>query len=78
MKQVYIMKDNNIILNQVKSLVSSKRQYKKKNKNAGVNNLSNKMTDHNLLKMEINEWLRKNGEKISTEIINEHLKKIFK
>ncbi len=72
------MKDNNIILNQVKSLVSSKRQYKKKNKNAGVNNLSNKMTDHNLLKMEINEWLRKNGEKISTEIINEHLKKIFK
>ena len=32
------MKDNNIILNQVKSLVSSKRQYKKKNKNAGVNN----------------------------------------
>ena len=53
------MKDNNIILKQVKSLVSSKRQYKKKNKNAGVNNLSNKMTDHNLLKMEINEWLRK-------------------
>jgi hypothetical protein len=72
------MKDNNIILNQVKSLVSSKRQYKKKNKIVGEKNLSNNMNDHNFLKMEINEWLRKNGEKISTEIINEHLKKIFK
>ena len=72
------MKDNNVILNQVKSLVSSKRQYKKRSKNAGVSNLSNKMVDNDLLKREINEWLRKNAEKISTEIITEHLKKIFK
>ncbi len=72
------MKDNNVILNQVKSLVSSKRQYKKRSKNAGTNNLSNKMVDNDLLKREINEWLGKNAEKISTEIITEHLKKIFK
>ena len=72
------MKDNNVILNQVKSIVSSKRQYKKRSKNAGTNNLSNKMVDNDLLKREINEWLGKNAEKISTEIITEHLKKIFK
>ena len=72
------MKDNNVILNQVKSLVSSKRQYKKRSKNAGVSNLSNKMVDNDQLKREINEWLGKNAEKISTEIITEHLKKIFK
>lgn len=72
------MRDNNVILNQVKSLVSSKRQYKKRSKNAGTNNLSNKMVDNDLLKREINEWLGKNAEKISTEIITEHLKKIFK
>ena len=45
------MKDNNVILNQVKSIVSSKRAYYKKNsKNAEVSNLSNKMVDNDLLK----------------------------
>ena len=56
------MKDNNVILNQVKSIVSSKRQYKKRSKNAGEQ-LSNKMVDNDLLKREINEWLRNNAEK---------------
>ena len=35
------------------------------------------MVDNDLLKREINEWLRKNAEKISTEVITEHLKKKF-
>ena len=35
------------------------------------------MVDNDLLKREINEWLRKNAEKISTEVITEHLKKFL-
>ncbi len=67
------MKDNNIILNQVKNLVSSKRSYTKKNSKKIARN-----SEEDLVKKEINKWLHENAEKISAQIISEHLKKSFK
>ena len=67
------MKDNNVILNQVKNLVSSKRSYTKKNSKKIASN-----TEEDIIKKEINKWLHENAEKISVQIISEHLKKSFK
>ncbi len=67
------MKDNNIILDQVKSLVSSKRSNTKKKSKKITNNSENE-----IVKREINNWLEENAEKICTQIISEHLKKTFK
>ena len=67
------MKDNKKILDQVKNVVSSKRSYEKRPKN---NDKLDDISDET--KKIIDSWIKNNAEKISIEIINEHVKKLFK
>ena len=67
------MSDNKKILDQVKNVVSSKKSNEKKLK-------TNKKFDdnHNANKKIIDNWIENNAEKITKEIISEHMKKLFK
>ena len=67
------MSDNKKILDQVKNAVSSKKSNEKKLKtNNNFDNVSNAK------KKIIEDWIKNNAEKISKEIISEHVKKLFK
>ena len=67
------MKDNKKILDQVKNAVSPKKSILKKIKiNNNFDNLSNEK------KKIIDNWIKNNAEKITKEIISEHVKKLFK
>ena len=67
------MSDNKKILDQVKNAVSSKKSNEKKLKtNNNFDNISNAK------KKIIDNWIKNNAEKITKEIIIEHVKKLFK
>ena len=67
------MSDNKKILDQVKNVVSSKKSNEKKLKtNNNFNDISNTK------KKIIDNWIKNNAEKITKEIISEHVKKLFK
>ena len=67
------MSDNKKILDQVKSAVSPKKSNEKKLKtNNNFDNASNAK------KKIIDNWIKNNAEKITKEIISEHVKKLFK
>ena len=67
------MSDNKKILDQVKNAVSSKKLNEKKLKtNNNFNDISNTK------KKIIDNWIKNNAEKITKEIISEHVKKLFK
>ena len=67
------MNDNKKILDQVKNAVSSKKSNEKKIKN------NEKFNDNSdLAKKIIDSWIKNNAEKITKEVINEHVKKLFK
>ena len=67
------MSDNKKILDQVKNAVSSKKLNEKKIKtNNNFDNISNAK------KKIIDNWIKNNAEKITKEIISEHVKKLFK
>ena len=67
------MSDNKKILDQVKNEVSSKKSNEKKLKtNNNFDNISNAK------KKIIDNWIKNNAEKITKEIISEHVKKLFK
>ena len=67
------MNDNKKILDQVKNVLSSKRSNEKRVKD------NNKMNDSsNDTQKIINSWIKSNAEKITKEVINEHVKKLFK
>ena len=67
------MNDNKKILDQVKNAVSSKKLHHKKLKN----NISFNDKPNETKKI-IDNWIKNNAEKIIKEIINEHVKKLFK
>ena len=67
------MSDNKKILDQVKNAVSSKKSNEKKLKTN--NNFDN---IYNAKKKIIDNWIKNNAEKITKEIISEHVKKLFK
>ena len=67
------MNDNKKILDQVKNAVSSKKSNEKKIKN---NEKFNDSSD--LAKKIIDSWIKNNAEKITKEIVTEHIKKLFK
>ena len=67
------MSDNKKILDQVKNVVLSKKPSEKKTKT------NNKFDDSlNENKKIIDDWIKNNAEKITKEIISEHVKKLFK
>ena len=67
------MNDNKKILDQVKNAVSSKKPHEKKVKN----NLS--LNDKpNETKKIVDDWIKNNAENIIKEVINEHIKKLFR
>ena len=67
------MSDNKKILDQVKNVISSKKSNDKKLKT------DNKFDDSsNKNKKIIDNWIKNNAEKITKEIISEHVKKLFK
>ena len=67
------MSDNKKILDQVKNVVFSKKSNEKKLKtNNNFNDISNTK------KKIIDNWIKNNAEKITKEIISEHVKKLFK
>ncbi len=64
---------NKDILNQVKGVIAPKKNnFEKIKKN------SSKFPKNDVIQDEINKWIEKNAETISKQIINDHLKKIFK
>ncbi len=67
------MNDNKKILDQVKNVVSSKKSNEKKLKN----NFSDKDNSNETKKI-VDSWIKNNAEKITKEVINEHVKKLFK
>ena len=67
------MSDNKKILDQVKNVVSSKKSNEKKTK---TNNQFDDNSNEN--KKIIDNWIKNNAEKITKEIISEHVKKLFK
>ena len=67
------MNDNKKILDQVKNAVSSKKLNEKKLKN----NFSDKDNSNETKKI-VDSWIKNNAEKITKEVINEHVKKLFK
>ena len=67
------MNDNKKILDQVKNVVSSKKSHEKRVKNNVRFNDSSNET-----KKIIDNWIKNNAEKIVKEVINEHVKKLFK
>ena len=67
------MNDNKKILDQVKNAVSSKKLNEKKIKN---NEKFSNNSDS--AKKIIDSWIKNNAEKITKEIVAEHIKKLFK
>ena len=66
------MKDNRKILDQVKNAVSSKKIEKKPKNDDRYEDNSNET------KKIVDSWIKNNAEKITKEVINEHIKKLFK
>ena len=67
------MNDNKKILDQVKNAVSSKKTSEKKQKN------NEKFNDNSYeTKKLIDIWIKNNAEKITKDIVSEHIKKLFK
>ena len=67
------MNDNKKILDQVKIAVSPKKPNEKKQKN------NEKLNDNfNETKKIIDIWIKNNAEKITKDILSEHIKKLFK
>ena len=67
------MNDNKKILDQVKIAVSPKKTNEKKQKN------NEKLNDNfNETKKIIDIWIKNNAEKITKDILSEHIKKLFK
>ena len=66
------MNDNKKILDQVKNAVSSKKNEKKPKKEDSYKDNSNET------KTIVDSWIKNNAEKITKEVINEHVKKLFK
>ena len=67
------MSDNKKILDQVKNVSIFKKSNEKKLKtNNNFDNVSNAK------KKIIDDWIKNNAEKITKEIISEHVKKLFK
>ena len=67
------MSDNKKILDQVKNVISSKKSNDRKLKT------DNKFDDSsNKNKKIIDNWIKNNAEKITKEIISEHVKNLFK
>jgi UDP-N-acetylglucosamine 2-epimerase len=67
------MKDNKKILDQVKNAVSSKKLNEKKTKN----DYRYKDNSNETIKI-VDSWIKNNAEKITKEVISEHIKKLFK
>ena len=67
------MSDNKKILDQVKNAVSPKKSNGKKLK---INNNFDNVSDEK--KKIIDNWIKNNAEKITKEVISEHVKKLFK
>ena len=67
------MSDNKKILDQVKNAVSSKKLNEKKSKNDYRDK-----DNSNEAKKIVDSWIKNNAEKITKEVINEHVKKLFK
>ena len=67
------MNDNKKILDQVKNAVSSKKLNEKKPKNDYRDK-----DNSNETKKIVDSWINNNAEKITKEVINEHVKKLFK
>ena len=67
------MSDNKKILDQVKNAVSSKKLNEKKTKNDYRDK-----DNSNETKKIVDSWIKNNAEKITKEVINEHVKKLFK
>ena len=67
------MSDNKKILDQVKNAVSSKKLNEKKPKNDYRDK-----DNSNETKKIVDSWIKNNAEKITKEVINEHVKKLFK
>ena len=67
------MNDNKKILDQVKNVVSSKKLNEKKLKNDYRDK-----DNSNETKKIVDSWIKNNAEKITKEVINEHVKKLFK
>ena len=67
------MSDNKKILDQVKNAVSSKKLNEKKPKND-----YREKNNSNETKKIVDSWINNNAEKITKEVINEHIKKLFK
>ena len=67
------MNDNKKILDQVKNAVSSKKLNEKKTKNDYRDK-----DNSNETKKIVDSWIKNNAEKITKEVINEHVKKLFK
>ena len=67
------MNDNKKILDQVKNAVSSKKLNEKKLKNDYRDK-----NNSNETKKIVDSWIKNNAEKITKEVINEHVKKLFK
>ena len=66
------MKDNRRILDQVKNAVSSKKNERKPKNDDSYKGNSNET------KKIVDSWIKNNAEKIAKEVINEHIKKLFK
>ena len=67
------MNDNKKILDQVKNVVSSKKLNEKKLKNDYRDK-----DNSNETKKIVDSWIKNNAEKITKEVISEHIKKLFK
>ena len=67
------MNDNKKILDQVKNVVSSKKLNEQKLKNDYRDK-----DNSNETKKIVDSWIKNNAEKITKEVINEHVKKLFK
>ena len=67
------MNDNKKILDQVKNAVFPK---KSNGKNLKINNNFDNLSNEK--KKIIDNWIKNNAEKITKEIISEHVKKLFK
>ena len=65
--------DNKKILDQVKVIVSEKKNFTKKSIKDPIQS-----DEEKLIKKEIDKWINENAEEVAKKIIAEQIKKIFK